>query len=540
MEGLMMDDFPLTLTPILSRAERLFPRVTVASRSPDRSVQHSDYGTIVRRARSLAAAIVAEGLKPGDRVASLMWNHSVHLETYLGVPAAGTVLHTLNLRLPPNDLAYVINHAQDRWIVVDDVLLPVLEKVRDQIHVDRVFVVPFSGKPVPAPWDDYEQLLARHPPSTALPEVRETDAAGICYTSGTTGRPKGVLYSHRSLILHSFAAALGVGLSQTDSVLVVVPMFHVNGWGLPVTLTLLGARQVLPGPYLDPESLLDLLEREEVTLAAGVPTIWFGILETLEKNPGRWKLAPSLRMVVGGSAMPESMDRRFARFGIRVLQGYGLTETTPILTLGVLKEAMKSWDPDQLVSLRARQGIPLPFVELRVRAGAKELPWDGKSVGELEVRGPWIARTYYGDADSEDKWTEDGWFRTGDVATIDSEGYVQIVDRIKDLVKSGGEWISSVGLENALVGHPSVREAAVIARPDPKWGERPLAFIVVKEGAHVTEDELKALLSAQFPSWWLPDEFQFIAALPKTSTGKVSKLTLRGSLSSPERPGPSS
>ena len=531
MKGLMMDDFPLTLPSFLSRAERLFPRVMIASRAPDRTVHHTDYGMVVHRARCLAAALEAEGIGAGDRVATLMWNHSAHLEAYLGVPTAGAVLHTLNLRLPSEHLAHVINHAHDRWLLVDDVLLPVLAKVRDRIHVERVFVVPYSGAPVAADAEDYEQLVTRHPPSSSTVRIDEGDAAGLCYTSGTTGWPKGVLYSHRSLVLHSMALAYGLNVHQGDSVLVVVPMFHVNAWGLPFALTMLGTRQVLPGPHLDPESLLDLIEREEVTLAGGVPSIWLGILEALEKDPTRWKLTPNLRMVVGGAAMPESMARRFAKLGIQAIHGYGLTETAPVVTLGLPKEAMKDWEPDRLFPLRARQGIPLPFVEIRLRNEEVDLPWDGKTVGELQVRGPWIARAYFEDPDPAGKWTEDGWFRTGDVANIDPEGYVQIVDRIKDLVKSGGEWISSVALENVLVGHPAVREAAVIGRPDPKWGERPLAYVVVKEGASVTPDELRALLVQQYPKWWLPDEFRFVPSLPKTSTGKISKLTLREMLS---------
>ena len=531
MKGRMMDDFPLTLTPFLARAELLFPRVTVASRQPDRTVRRTDYGTVVQRARSLAAALGAEGVNPGDRVATLMWNHASHLEAYLGVPAAGAVLHTLNLRLPPEHLTHVINHARDRWLLVDDVLLPVLEKVRDRIHVERIVVVPYSGAPVPAGAEDYERLLAAHPPTASLPRVDEGDAAGLCYTSGTTGWPKGVLYSHRSVVLHSMALTYSLGLRQGDAVLIVVPMFHVNAWGFPFVLTLLGARQVLPGPHLDPVSLLELMETERVTLAAGVPSIWIGILEALENQPTRWKLEPNLRMVVGGAAMPESMVRRYAKLGIQAIHGYGLTETAPVVTLGLPKAAMTDWDPERVIPLKARQGVPLPFVEVRLRNAEIDLPWDGKTVGELQLRGPWIARSYFDDPEPAGKWTEDGWFRTGDVANIDAEGYVQIVDRIKDLVKSGGEWISSVALENVLVGHPAVREAAVIARPDPKWGERPLAFVVLKEGASVTAEELRRLLAQQYPKWWLPDEFLFVLSLPKTSSGKISKLTLRDTLS---------
>lgn len=530
MDGLMMDEYPLTLSPLLDRAERLFPSVRIVSRLPDRSLHVTEYAEVARKARTLGAALRDQGLAPGDRVGTLLWNHSHHLEAYLGIPAAGLVLHTLNLRLPSDDLAYVINHAHDRWILVDDVLLPILAKVRDRIHPDRVIVVPFSGQKVPAGMEDYEELLSRYSPATDLPRLNERDAAGLCYTSGTTGRPKGVLYSHRSLILHSFAVAVGLNLTQRDAVLVVVPMFHVNAWGLPMTLTMLGARQVLPGPHLDAVSLLDLLEREHVTLAAGVPSIWAGILEALDKEPNRWQLNPELRMVVGGAAMPESMARRFARFGVRVVHGYGMTETTPVVTLGLPKAAMDGAGPDLLFPLLARQGYPLPFVDIRVRADRGDQPWDGKSVGELQVRGPWIAARYFEDAETTGKWTEDGWLRTGDVATIDPEGYVEIVDRIKDLVKSGGEWISSVALENVLVGHPSVREAAVIARPDPKWGERPLAFVVVKEGSSVRPEELQALVGAKYPKWWIPDEIRFVESLPKTSTGKLSKLALRESL----------
>lgn len=533
MKGLMMDDFPLTLTPLLVRAERLFPHVKVTSRRPDRVIQHTDYGTVMGRARSLAAALMEEGIRPGDRVATLMWNHSSHLEAYFGVPAAGAVLHTVNLRLPPDHLAYVINHARDRWILVDDVLLPTLEKVKDRIHVERVIVVPFSGQRVAAESDDYERLLARHRPTDSLPQVDEKDAAGLCYTSGTTGLPKGVVYSHRSVVLHSLASAFSLGLGQSDVLLVVVPMFHVNAWGFPFTMAMLGARQVLPGPHLDPESVLDLMEREKVTMAAGVPSVWFGLLEALEKEPSRWKLDPHLHMVVGGAAMPAAMIRRFAKLGIGSIHGYGLTETSPIATLSIPKEAMKDWDLEQRVAVIARQGLPLPFVELRVQnEEGVVLPWDGKSAGELQARGPWVAREYLENPESAGKWTDDGWFRTGDVANIDAEGYVQIVDRMKDLVKSGGEWISSVALENSLVAHPAVREAAVVARADPKWGERPLAFIVSREGAHVTAEELRDLLAGQYPRWWLPDEIRFVDSLPKTSTGKVSKLTLREMLAS--------
>ena len=523
-----MDDYPLTLSPLLPRAERLFPTVRISSRAPDRSVRSTDYATVVRRARSLAAALLDSGIRPGDRVGTLMWNHAAHLEAYLGIPISGAVLHTLNLRLPPEQLAYAINHGEDRWILVDDVLLPVLARVRDRIHPERIVVVPFSGSEVPDGFESYDRLLASHPPLESLPALAERDAAGLCYTSGTTGRLKGVLYSHRSIVLHSLAEAAGLGLSQADATLLVVPMFHVNAWGFPFTLTMLGARQVFPGPHLDPESLIDLLEREGVTFAAGVPSIWFGLLETLEKNPGRWTLEPELRMVIGGSAVPESMIRRFAKLGVRVVQGYGMTETAPVVSLSIPKAGMRDWTEDRRYALQARQGLPLPLTEVRLRnEEGIDLPWDGQSIGELQIRGPWIARRYFQESETQGKWTEDGWLRSGDVTTIDPEGFIEVVDRLKDLVKSGGEWISSVALENALVAHPSVREAAVIAVPHPKWTERPLAFVVLREGAPNPEAELRAQLEHEFPKWWVPDEIRFVDSLPKTSTGKISKLALR-------------
>ncbi len=528
----MMDDFPLTLTHLVQRTERLFPRVTISSRSPDGTIRRTDYGGVIRRARRLAAALREGGVEPGERVGTLMWNHSRHLEAYLGVPASGAVLHTLNLRLSPEQLAYVIHHGGDRWILVDDILLPLLARIRDRINPKRVVVLPSAGGLVPTGYDDYEYLLSLHEPLDPLPALAERQAAGLCYTSGTTGRLKGVLYSHRSIVLHSLVGASTLDLRQSDAALVVVPMFHVNAWGLPFILTMLGSRIVLPGRQLDPESLLDLMEQERVTYAAGVPSIWAGILDTLERNPRRWTLAPGLRMLVGGSAVPESMIRRFAALGIDVIHGYGMTESSPLAAVNRPKEGMRDWEPDRLFPLRARQGLAGAFVEMRVRAEDKDQPWDGKSVGELELRGPWIARAYFEDTDPE-KWTSDGWMRTGDIATIDAEGYVQIIDRSKDLVKSGGEWISSVALENALVAHPAVREAAIVAKPDLKWSERPLAFVVLRNGSVATADELRGFLEPQFPRWWLPDEVRFVPELPKTSTGKVSKLTLRQGLGPP-------
>jgi fatty-acyl-CoA synthase len=528
MRGTMMD-FPLTLTAMLERAGKFFGGVEIVSRRPDKSIHRTTYAEFYRRARALAEALQLAGLQRGDRVATLMWNHAPHLETYFGVPAAGGVVHTLNLRLSPHDLAFIANDAADRFLIVDDILLPLWEKFREQTKIERVFVVPLTGQPVPAGCESYEELLATATGNFEYPRLEEDEAGAMCYTSGTTGRPKGVVYSHRSLVLHSLGISLAdaFGLSQRDTVLPVVPMFHANAWGLPYACTTLGAKQVFPGPHLDPESVLDLFERERVTFSAGVPTVWMGMLDALEKNPGRWKLVPGLRTIVGGAAAPEAMIRRYDQLGITVCHSWGMTEMTPAGTTAKLKSYMESWPDDKKYAVRAKQGLPFPFVEIRAVGEKEEVPWDGATLGELQVRGPWIAASYHNLSAEEDKWTADGWFRTGDVVAIDAEGYVRIADRSKDLIKSGGEWISSVELENALMGHPAVKEAAVIALPHPKWQERPLAAVVLKDGARATAEELRAHLEAKFSKWQLPDAIVFVDAIPRTSVGKFQKSKLR-------------
>ncbi len=530
MQGTMMD-YPLTLVPILERAGRLFGKVEIVSRLPDRSLHRYTYKDFYRRARALAEALQKAGLRRGDRVGTLMWNHYAHLEAYFGIPLAGGVLHTLNLRLHPRDIAYIANHAQDRFLIVDDVLLPLYEQFKDQVNAERVIVVPLTGKPVPEGYLDYEAFLGTATGDFTYPELDENEALGMCYTSGTTGQPKGVVYSHRAVVLHSLASGLSgtLGITQRDVVLPVVPMFHVNAWGLPFTAVMVGAKQVFPGPYLDAESLLELFERERVTFTAGVPTIWLGILQALEKAPDRWKLAPGMRMVVGGSAAPEGLIRAFDRFGLQVVHAWGMTETTPLGTVSLLKSYMEDLPEEEKYAYRAKQGLPAPFVEVRVVNEEGEAPWDGKTMGELQVRGPWVAASYYNLPEAQDRWTEDGWFRTGDVATIDPEGYVKITDRTKDLIKSGGEWISSVDLENALMGHPKVAEAAVIAVPHPRWQERPLAVVVLKEAykGKVTPEELREFLAPKFAKWWLPDAFVFVDEIPRTSAGKFLKAKLR-------------
>ena len=528
MKGTMMQ-FPLTLRPLLERAATLFPKVEVVSSRPDNSIHSSTYGEVSRRARSLAAVLQTAGLQRGDRVASLMWNHHAHLEAYFGVPCAGGVLHTLNLRLHPDELAYIINHAQDRFLIVDDVLLHIFEDLKSKVNFERVFVVPFSGKTVPAGFENYETLLAENRNSPLFPDLDENDAAAMCYTSGTTGKPKGVVYSHRAIALHSYSISLpdNFSLSRFDCILPAMSMFHANAWGLPHAAVMNGSKLVLPGPNLQPEKLLHLLSAERVTLTGGVPTVWLSVIDTLERQPERWQLLPGLRIVVAGSAAPESLFRRFEKFGVRVIQPWGMTETTPIATVCTLKPGMEDWSDDQKFELRAKQGLASPFIEIRARADDGEIPWDGKTPGELEIRGPFIAASYHNLPDEMNRWTNDGWFRTGDVVTIDAEGYVKITDRTKDLIKSGGEWISSVDVENAIVAHPAVQEAAVVAAPHPKWQERPLAAVVLKEGCHVTPEELRSFLACKFAKWQLPDEFIFVASLPHTSTGKLLKSALR-------------
>ena len=519
-----MMDVPLTIDLVVDRAERWTAGIEVVSRRPDKSITRTTYGEVATRARRLARALVGAGIEPGDRVATLMWNHSEHLECYFGIPLSGGVTHTLNLRLHPDEIAYIANDAGDRFAIVDDCLLPLFDKVvAAGAKFEKVIVVGKAGDHLP-----YEAFLDSAKKSTRLPKLGESAPLGVCYTSGTTGKPKGVVYSHKSTVLHSIVSAVpdSLGLSRADTLLPVVPMFHVNAWGLPFSCALVGAKLVFPGPHLDAASLLELFQNEKVTIGAGVPTIWLGIREALDANPGKWKLQPGLKMIVGGSAAPEQMIRDFDRLGMTLLHAWGMTETSPIGTVSRVPPHLADAGEATHYQLRAKQGTPTPLVDICIRNDDGDVPRDNKTSGELMIRGPWIAGSYMG-GHTPDRWTSDGWFRTGDVARMDEHGFVQLVDRVADQIKSGGEWISSQELENMLMGHPAVKEAAVIGVPHPKWSERPLAAVVLKPGATATADELRDFLAPKFAKFWLPDAFVFVDAIPRTSAGKFKKTELR-------------
>ena len=526
MTGLMMD-YPLTLTHILERAAKVYPTREIASRVEDGSMHRYTYRDFHQRVHRLAHVLDALGVQPGDRIGTLCWNSSIHLELYFAVPCAGAVLHTLNLRLSSDQLAYIINHAEDRIIFVDASLLPILEPIRDQLKTVRhVVVLDDSG---------YEALLAAAPEAPyPWPNLDENRAAAMCYTSGTTGHPKGVLYSHRSLFLHSYGLCMAdaFALSESDTILQLVPMFHANGWGTPYAGIMTGSRLVFCGRHVHPADIALLIESERATFSAGVPTLWMTLYTYLESCIGSHQHdLSSLRLVVAaGSALPRQYVELYEkRYGVHFMLGWGMTEITPIATLTSLRSHFGSLPDEQRLDLMARHGFPLAGVDIRiVDPEGRELPWDGIAMGELQARGPWVTSGYYNDPRSLDSFM-DGWLRTGDVATIDAQGYIQIMDRTKDVVKSGGEWISSVDLENAIMSHPKVAEAAVVGVFHPKWQERPLACVVPmpEHRGQITKQEILDFLAPRVAKWWLPDDVVFIEAVPKTSVGKFNKRALR-------------
>lgn len=524
---------PLNISTMLERAENLFPKKEVVSRTLSK-IHRFTYQEIGERTRRLASALVELGIQPGDRVASFAWNQHRHLEAYFAVPGIGAVLHMVNIRLSADHIVYIINHAENKALLIDEDLLPIIEKVKDRLTTVKHFILMTDQDELPEttiqPLYSYEKLLASGDPAFQFKkDIDEYAPAGMCFTSATTGNPKGVVYTHRALFLHSLCLGLvdTLALSEKDVSMPVVPMFHVNAWGMPYAATWFGAKQVLPGPQFTPKILADLIEQEKVTVTAGVPTIWLGLLQEIEKG-GRDM--SSLRAVVcGGSAAPVSLIKAYEeKHKIPFVHAYGMTETTPVVTVSRLKSYQADLPLEDKMMFKAKQGLLVPGLEMRIVGANGDVAWDGKEMGELLLKGPWIADGYYKDERTGDTF-KDGWLHTGDIATVDEEGFVKLVDRTKDLIKSGGEWISSVDLENALMAHEAVFEAAVVAVPSEKWDERPVACVVLKEEykGRVSEKELIDFLAPKFAKWWLPDAIIFMDEIPKTSVGKMLKRAFR-------------
>ncbi|ROP52297.1 fatty-acyl-CoA synthase [Streptomyces sp. PanSC9] len=534
-----MQDVPLTVTRILTHGVLVHGRSQITTWTGEDEPQRRSFAEAGARAVQLANALRDElGVRGDDRVATLMWNNAEHVEAYFAIPSMGAVLHTLNLRLPAEQLVWIVNHAADRVVIVNGSLIPLLAPLLSKLPTVEHVVV--SGPGDRAPLDgthvrvhEYEELIAGRPTTYDWPELDERQAAAMCYTSGTTGDPKGVVYSHRSIYLHSMQVNMtqSMGLTDQDTSLVVVPQFHVNAWGLPHATFMTGVNMLMPDRFLQPAPLAEMIERERPTHAAAVPTIWQGLLAELHAKPR--DVSSLTQVTIGGSACPPSLMEAFDALGMRVCHAWGMTETSPLGT--VARPPAHAVGTDEELSYRLTQGRFPAGVEARLTGpGGERLPWDGESAGELEVRGPWIAGAYYNGPDAEplrpaDKFSEDGWLKTGDVGTISADGFLTLTDRAKDVIKSGGEWISSVELENALMSHPDVAEAAVVAVPDDKWGERPLATVVLREGATADFRSLRVFLAeeARIAKWQLPERWTLVQAVPKTSVGKFDKKVLR-------------
>ena len=532
MNGLMMN-YQLTMDRILEHANRLYPHKRITTMLPNGTFHRYTYADMYKRVKRMAKALGKLGVQSGDRVGTFAWNNYQHLELYYAIPGAGAVCHTLNIRLFPDQLVYIVEHAEDKVVFIDGTLLPLYERVADQISCVQHYVLINAPKDIQTKLPNvlfYEDLIDGSDEDFAWLSTDENMAMGLCYTSGTTGEPKGALYSHRSMFLHTYAEnqATALGLMESDVVLPVVPQFHAMAWGLPYACAMAGTDMVMPGPHLKPEPLANMIANEGVTVAAGVPTIWRALYEELKANPR--DISRVRAMIVGGSAMPRALTKDYeSQLGVNVLHAWGMTEMSPLGTVSILMGHHADLSDEEKWDVKAKQGYPICGVELRITDEmGHELPWDGQTMGELQVRGPWIIRQYYHRDVDATYMTKDGWFRTGDVCTISPDGYMNITDRTKDLVKSGGEWISTVELENAIMAHPKILEAAVIAIPDEKWSERPLAAVVpTKDGYDLTSEDILAFLEDKVAKFWLPEKIIFVEEIPKTSVGKFDKKVLR-------------
>jgi len=529
-----MMNVPLTLPAMLERAEKFFPKKEVITRTAT-GTHRINYKDLTERTRKLSHALEKLGVKEGDRVGTFAWNHYRHLEAYFAIPGMGGVLHTINIRLAAQHISYIVNHAEDKVLIIDADLLPLIEAVKDELKTVEAFIVMTDDEELPetklSPVYHYEKLLNEADGKYEFKkDIDENAAAGMCYTSATTGNPKGVVYSHRGIVLHSMALGLAdsAAVSESDVAMPVVPMFHANAWGLPFAAVWFGSNQVMPGAQFSPKTIAEQIESERVTITAGVPTIWLGLLRELDT--GDYDTSSLRSLLCGGSAAPKGMIRAFEeKYNVPFLHAYGMTETAPLATISRLKSYQKDLPEEERLEIRSKQGSLVPGLEMKVIGKDGEVAWDGKEMGELLLRGPWIADEYYQDERSAEAF-QDGWLYTGDVVTVDEEGIIKIVDRTKDLIKSGGEWISSVDLENALMAHEDVFEAAVIAVPHPELQERPVACVVLKDGANCSQRDLYEFLKPQFAKWWLPDDIVFLDSIPKTSVGKFLKRALRDQL----------